>query len=54
MRSLYSKAWLSSAIASQKTSYQHNAIANDLVLMTNNHRDVEKIEDLEIEDWSQT
>ncbi|WP_255348333.1 hypothetical protein [Calothrix sp. PCC 7507] len=30
------------------------AIANDLVLVTNNHSDFEKIEGLEIEDWSQT
>ncbi|QFS51993.1 hypothetical protein [Nostoc sphaeroides] len=30
------------------------AIANDLVLVTNNHRDFEKIEGLEIEDWIQT
>lgn len=30
------------------------AITNDLVLATNNLRDFEKIEDLEIEDWSQT
>lgn len=30
------------------------AIANDLVLVTNNRRDFEKIEGLEIEDWSQT
>jgi tRNA(fMet)-specific endonuclease VapC len=30
------------------------AIANDLILVTNNRRDFEKIEGLEIEDWSQT
>ncbi|MBW4479386.1 MAG: type II toxin-antitoxin system VapC family toxin [Tolypothrix brevis GSE-NOS-MK-07-07A] len=30
------------------------AITNNLVLATNNLRDFEKIEDLEIEDWSQT
>ena len=30
------------------------AIANDLVLVTNNRRDFEKIEGLEIEDWIQT
>lgn len=30
------------------------AIANDLVLVTNNRRDFEKIEVLEIGDWSQT
>ncbi|MBD2207577.1 type II toxin-antitoxin system VapC family toxin [Calothrix sp. FACHB-1219] len=30
------------------------AITNDLVLVTNNRRDFEKIEGLEIEDWSQT
>ncbi|MCG6137839.1 MAG: type II toxin-antitoxin system VapC family toxin [Nostoc sp. LLA-1] len=29
------------------------AIANDLILVTNNQRDFEKIEGLEIEDWSQ-
>lgn len=29
------------------------AIANDLILVTNNRRDFEKIEGLEIEDWSQ-
>ncbi|MBO3464485.1 type II toxin-antitoxin system VapC family toxin [Aetokthonos hydrillicola] len=29
------------------------AIANDLVIITNNQRDFEKIEGLEIEDWSQ-
>jgi tRNA(fMet)-specific endonuclease VapC len=29
-------------------------VTNDLVLATNNLRDFEKIEDLEIEDWSQT
>ncbi|WP_292870560.1 hypothetical protein [Nostoc sp. LPT] len=30
------------------------AIANDLVFITNNLRDFDKIEFLEIEDWSQT
>ncbi len=30
------------------------AITNDLVLVTNNHRDFEKIEGLEILDWSQS
>ncbi|MCP6762076.1 MAG: type II toxin-antitoxin system VapC family toxin [Fischerella sp. CENA71] len=30
------------------------AITNDLVLVTNNHRDFEKIEGLEIVDWSQS
>ena len=29
------------------------SIANDLILVTNNRRDFEKIEGLEIEDWSQ-
>ncbi|MEH2178635.1 type II toxin-antitoxin system VapC family toxin [Nostoc sp.] len=29
------------------------AIANNLILVTNNRRDFEKIEGLEIEDWSQ-
>ncbi|TBR61312.1 type II toxin-antitoxin system VapC family toxin [Mastigocladus laminosus UU774] len=30
------------------------AITNDLILVTNNHRDFEKIEGLEIVDWSQS
>ncbi|WGV28774.1 type II toxin-antitoxin system VapC family toxin [Halotia branconii CENA392] len=30
------------------------AIINDLVIVTNNHRDFVKIEGLEIEDWSQS
>ncbi|WP_258169707.1 hypothetical protein [Nostoc sp. 'Peltigera membranacea cyanobiont' N6] len=30
------------------------AIANDLILVTNNRRDFDKIEGLEIEDWIQT
>lgn len=30
------------------------AITNNLVIVTNNHRDFEKIEGLEIEDWSQS
>lgn len=29
------------------------ALANDLIIITNNRRDFEKIEGLEIEDWSQ-
>jgi tRNA(fMet)-specific endonuclease VapC len=29
------------------------AIANNLILVTNNRKDFEKIEGLEIEDWSQ-